>query len=137
MRRSVVVPVAPVGKQRARFDGSGHVYTPEQTRVFENAVGLWWGKEHYAAWHSGVALRLTVEAVVERPSTNKARKAHPAYPTMTPDGSNILKAVEDGLNKIAYADDCQIVDTRCVKRYCLPGEAPHLTITIDDELEAG
>lgn len=35
--------------------------------------------------------------------------------THKPDGSNILKSVEDALNGIAYDDDRQIVDARVIK----------------------
>jgi len=38
-------------------------------------------------------------------------------PTSRPDGDNYLKAVQDALNKVVWADDSQVVDARVIKRY--------------------
>ena len=38
-------------------------------------------------------------------------------PVRTPDADNILKAVCDALNKVAYRDDAQVVDAQVSKYY--------------------
>ncbi|WP_327076977.1 RusA family crossover junction endodeoxyribonuclease [Cupriavidus necator] len=47
--------------------------------------------------------------------------------TKKPDTSNILKAIEDGMNGIVYVDDSQIVDGRQKKRY---GESPGVYVEV-------
>lgn len=48
-------------------------------------------------------------------------------PTKKPDSDNILKAVADALNQVAYRDDKQIVDTQVRKFY---SETPRTVISI-------
>jgi Holliday junction resolvase RusA-like endonuclease len=38
-------------------------------------------------------------------------------PTTKPDADNVVKAVFDGLNGVAFRDDVQVVDLRVRKRY--------------------
>ena len=38
-------------------------------------------------------------------------------PTKRPDVDNVLKAIADSLNGLAYADDAQVVDMRASKQY--------------------
>jgi Holliday junction resolvase RusA-like endonuclease len=60
---------------------------------------------------------LRVWLYIARPkSHSKARRADPNH-TQKPDGSNVLKGLEDALNGICWIDDSQIVDTRISKRW--------------------
>ncbi len=52
-------------------------------------------------------------------------------PTSRPDGDNHLKVVQDALNKIVWADDSQVVDSRCIKKY---HEEPALRIEVREML---
>ena len=57
-----------------------------------------------------------------------APKSRPlCWVTKKPDGSNVLKAVEDALNGVVYRDDCQIADSRIVRRY---GDRPRVVVSI-------
>ena len=38
-------------------------------------------------------------------------------PTKKPDVDNVVKSIFDGLNKVAFKDDTQIVELHCSKRY--------------------
>jgi len=82
----------------------------------------------------GAMLDLRVIAFYAIPASvsQKRRRAMIAgevRPTKTPDADNILKAVADSLNKIAYHDDSQVVDTQIRKFY---SGRPRLEITIQE-----
>ena len=121
------IPGKPFGKQRARA-GKGHsgrarVFTPEPTVSFERQVGTIAGQHIRAPLHGPVLL--TVEAFFAVPASwSKAKqRAMLGQPhTQKPDTSNIVKAVEDGMNLIAYADDAQIADQVARKRWALVNE---------------
>ena len=138
MRLSCTVQRAPVPKQRARTvggkSGKVHSYTPEATVIGETDVWRAWHDQHERRglefWGDHEPVKLTVEVVLERPASS--RRAHPA---VRPDLDNYLKLVLDALNTWAFRDDGQVVRIEAWKRYCLPREAPHLTITIDDDLD--
>ncbi len=53
---------------------------------------------------------------------------HPRMMTKKPDLSKIIRAVEDGMNKIVYLDDQQICSIRAVKQYS-EKEGVKITIT--------
>lgn len=109
-----VIPGKPFGKQRPRFSrASGSVYTPKETVSFERVVGQY-------AMAAGIPLiaeggvRLIVTAVFEPAQSwsKKKRAAHLWGPhTQKPDLDNIVKAVKDGLERIAYANDSQVAET--------------------------
>jgi Holliday junction resolvase RusA-like endonuclease len=48
--------------------------------------------------------------------------------TGKPDGDNMLKAVGDGLNGIAFKDDSQIVCAKVTKQY---GDKPGLDVMVE------
>ena len=119
-RIEFVVPGKPQPKQRARKGRGGRWYTPEETVAFEKRVA-----EHFKMvagkhepWTGDVLVGVT------------AYGAHHAA-----DSSNIRKAVEDGLNKVAYRDDVQIVDGYDGKRPA--GDEGPRTVIVVMKLEQG
>jgi Holliday junction resolvase RusA-like endonuclease len=109
-----------MGKQRARVTKWG-TYTPEKTVNYETYV-----KELYAVKYPDTklkgALGIYIAAYISIPkSTSKKNSAdmfiNKIRPTKKPDASNILKIVEDALNKVAYDDDSQIIDVAVFKAY--------------------
>lgn len=100
-----------VGKQRPRATmrgGHARVYTPRKTRVFEELVRKAWREQVGEGW-SGFSgsVSVTVSVTRELAKSNPKRWAG-RQDTKRPDADNVLKAVLDALNGIAYADDCSI-----------------------------
>ena len=128
------VPGEAVGKQRPRFvRATGRTYTPEKTVNFENLVKLCYRQQVTAKpFEAAKPLAMTVEVYQQIPKSASKRKREAMIgkkilPTKKPDCSNILKAIEDGLNGVAYADDSQIVQVRVVKYF---GEYPETLVMI-------
>lgn len=100
-----------VGKQRPRATARGgraRVYTPRKTRVFEETVRRAWREQAGDAWsghHGPVSVSVSVSRELAR--------SNPKYwagrqDTQKPDVDNVLKAVLDALNGLAYSDDAHI-----------------------------
>lgn len=118
----------PQGKARPRFSRvSGCAYTPAKTTAYENkikAAFLVAGGRRIPAGHY---VRVAVEAYFGVPKyySKKRRLAcreNAELPAKKPDADNILKAVLDALNGLAYEDDKQVVSLTCKKKYAPDGE---------------
>lgn len=121
-----VIPGKPHGKGRPRattVGGRARVYTPKASADYEAEVRRF-GSPHFEAPIAG-PVKLRIVAYFEMPrswSKRKREEMHGQFHTQKPDGSNVLKSIEDGLNGVAWADDCQICDARAVKRWSLYSE---------------
>lgn len=135
MKVRFTVPGEPVGKGRHRTTKTGRTYTPEKTAKYEKLV-----KRSYFEqcgnrfFDKDVALDLRMIAYFAIPkSASKVKqnlmRLHIIRPTKRPDNSNVLKAIEDGLNKSAYHDDSQIVDLMVRKFY---SDNPRVVVTIKE-----
>ena len=131
----VTVLGEPVAKGRPRYSrSSGRAYTPERTVRYESLVRTEYEVQSGFRFDKGSMLQMSVVAYFGIPrSCSKKRQGMMASglirPTKRPDSSNILKAIEDALNGVAYYDDCQIVDSM-VKRFY--SDTPRVEITIRD-----
>jgi len=99
-RAAFAIPGEPQPKQRARRGKGGRWYTPEATRAYEKSVKDYAMQafamaNNSSAWPTDRLYRLEVHAVF-----GSYRRA---------DADNVLKAVSDALNKLAWADDVQVV----------------------------
>jgi len=125
----------PEGKARPRMTRSGHAYTPENTRAYEEAVRLAY-RQNCAGelpYEVGVPLRVSILAFYAVPKsankrTRERMKNNELSPTMKPDWDNVGKIVCDALNGLAWHDDAQIVDARVEKRY---GLTPMVCVKIE------
>lgn len=113
----------PVAKQRART-GKGFAYTPEKTRRFEQKVA-YLGKmamkeQKWAFADKDTPLMIKVTSYLKMPkswSQKKKAENFGKWCLKNIDGSNLLKAVEDGLNHSGiWHDDC-IVACGLFKKY--------------------
>lgn len=111
---------APVGKGRPRLSRDGHAYTPERTRDYESAIRTAWVLQNGAKPISG-ALNVTCEFDFVPPvSWSKKRRENAlkgGEMVKKPDTDNLMKAVLDALNGVAYFDDCQVQTICATKRY--------------------
>ena len=133
---SFFVPGEPQGKGRPRFStrsGAVRTYTPEKTVVYEAEIRLAYAvanKKPDALSDRPVVMHITAVYSIPKRAT-KAQRAGmergDIKPVKKPDADNIIKAVADALNGLAYKDDAQIIDARCVKLY---GPEPGLEVTI-------
>lgn len=133
------VDCPPMGKERPRFAG-GHSYTPKRTKEYEEKIKRAFQK---AVEESGITffptdqrVRIECVALFGIPQSAK-RKRMPdkilvGVPCVkVPDIDNILKIVQDALNKIAYLDDRQIWEGTAKKIY---SDLPGLEITLEVEM---
>ena len=145
----IVVPGNPVGKGRPRaFQTRGarrtiKMHTPEKTRAYEQAIALagklaMQGREPLGG---PVAMRLDIFMPIPASWSKAKREAallSSVMPISKPDASNVLKAVEDAMNGIAYIDDSQIIDVWVRKRY---SHEPRIELAvsqyIDDQQKDG
>ena len=100
-----------VGKQRPRAtmkNGHPRMYTPSKTRVFEEVLRKAWKEQVGTEWATFKgSVTVTVSVARELAKSNPMRWAG-RQDTKKPDIDNVLKAVLDALNGLAYADDCAI-----------------------------
>jgi Holliday junction resolvase RusA-like endonuclease len=131
------VPGPPRGKGRPRFarTGSGvRTYTPTETAAYENLVRLAFDRAAgYKQLPKQLPIVLTVHAHCPIPKSYSKRfregasldcnVPHPKKPDM----DNVVKAVLDGLNGAAFADDAQVYSIRAEKWY---SANPRLEVTL-------
>lgn len=95
----------------------------------------------YQQRHAGVRfvppIILEVNAYFAIPKSYPKKKAalcsqNILRPTCKPDMDNIVKAVADALNGVAYRDDSAIVELRVAKRY---GSPERLVVRVSGDLE--
>lgn len=100
-----------VGKQRPRATvrgGHARIYTPRKTRVFEECVRKAWREQVGEEW-AGFTGSVTVTVSVTRElAKSNPKKWAGRQDVQKPDVDNVLKAVLDALNGLAYADDAHI-----------------------------
>ena len=122
----------PQGKGRPKFTRDGHCFTPKATREYENLIA----EEYKAAKGETLDgyIRVNIKAYYKIPkSTTKINRgkieAGIIKPAVKPDIDNVVKAILDGLNGVAYHDDSQVVYVDAEKFYadepCVIVEVSH------------
>jgi Holliday junction resolvase RusA-like endonuclease len=120
---TITVAGTPTPKGRARSTRTGRHYTPETTRVAENAVA--------ATWYQTVGIdrephigpvEITIVSTFAPPKSwakwkRAAALAGEIPHTTKPDADNLLKLIKDGLHGAAYRDDAQAFRVGARKQY--------------------
>ena len=99
----------------------GHAYTPERTVAYEKLIRDEYMKQ---CGHKFGDVPLMMVVIIEyappRAATKKMREdmlAGRLLPTKKPDIDNVVKAVADAIQGVAYRDDVQIIRLTVVKTY--------------------
>lgn len=88
-----IIVSSPVPKGRPRFGKKGHVYTPKRTRDFEASI----------AWMAKAEMK------GRAPLTGPVRVEVQVGYKRDADLDNFIKAALDGINRIVFKDDRQVV----------------------------
>ena len=131
MNKSFCVLGEPKGKARARVTRFG-TYTPEATVMYENLVKIEYRRQCADYRFGDGPLKMTVTAHHGMPKSASKKKreqmlAGVVRPLKTPDLTNIVKAIEDALNGIAYRDDAQI---SCIIAERFYSDVPRVSVYI-------
>ena len=132
--REFKIPGKIQAKQRPRFSKSGIVYTPKETRVYENFVRVCYSDyANQYKWepYSG-QIRAEVEVFIQVPQSDSKLKKQTKLigeirPTIKPDCDNLAKSILDSLNGLAYQDDKQVVELEVKKFYA---EQPEVKVKL-------
>lgn len=121
-----VIPGKAQPKQRARTCRNKHTgrsisFTPAETVNYENLVKFSFINAGGEIIPEG-AISLTIVCNMEIPASASKKKqalmaSNEIMPTKKPDLDNIIKSIKDGLNKVAWKDDSQVVCISAIKRY--------------------
>ncbi len=121
---TLTIPGTPFAKQRPRFSRkSGRAFTPAETVSFERTVGTIANAQFPVPLECPV--KVTINATFEPPASWPKKKLAALIwrpHTQRPDLDNIGKAICDGLNRIAWADDCQIAELSIRKVWGNPAQ---------------
>lgn len=107
---SIEINTRPVPKQRPRLS-KFIVYTPKKTADYENLIAYEWKRRYKDLILTG-AVKLDLVFVFKKAKTCK-KTLH----TQRPDIDNLQKSILDGLNKVAFVDDCQVVELNSKKLF--------------------
>lgn len=132
----ITIPGEPRGKGRPKFARRGRfvtTYTDDKTASYENLIRLAARQAMAGAPPLNGPVRVSVHAWVAVPASfpawrRKAALEGACRPAGKPDADNILKAVLDGLNGVAYLDDALVCQTSIAKHYA---EAPSLVVDVE------
>lgn len=130
---SFVVYGEPIAKGRPRVTKRG-AYTPEKTVRYEELVKFSYLQTERVRFTDGEALMMHIDIFMSIPKSTSKKKAEMMHegsirPTKKPDIDNIIKAMGDSLNKLAFEDDSQVVCIVASKYYSYE---PRVEITITE-----
>ncbi len=128
-RIAFTIPGVPVAKARPRSDRNGF-YTPAKTAALELSIA-WLAREAMRGqppFVEPVAIRIS--AYFKPPESLPKRRRvelRGAPHARRPDLDNVVKAVLDGCNAVAFVDDAQVCRLTATKRFA---EEPRVIVEI-------
>lgn len=131
------IPGEPTAKARPRatmMQGRARLYTPAKTEKYEARVALFAQQAMAGRPVIEGPVALSVTALFPIPASwpkkrQAAARAGTEQHIKRPDLDNVLKAIKDGLNGVAWKDDSQV----CVLRECRKGysDTPRVLVTVE------
>jgi Holliday junction resolvase RusA-like endonuclease len=128
---TITIPGDPVPWQRARRKGNRYFKAPNVVEYEQRVQAAWLveGRPHLGT----APLRAEASFYFARPPSHlrgdgALRKGAPEFPS--PDVDNLVKGVFDPLNRLAFADDRQVVELEARKAYAEPGDEPHTELEL-------
>ena len=142
MRFTFTVPGEPEGKARPKVNTKTKTaYTPQKTRTYEAKIRGCYSLQGGGKYEGAVKVKVTAFFRIPKKYTKKEREliqAGKLLPTKKPDGDNIVKAVLDALNGLAYDDDKQVTSHEVMKRYAYGSRKTEcLVITLEEDIPYG
>lgn len=132
-----IEPVEQARPRATRFGKGIRLYDPEKVTIFKRQLGMLAKQQMLDRGLDPFDGPLEVHMKFYRPvqesisKKERARRLSGVHrPTVKPDLSNYIKALEDGLNGIIWIDDNLIVSLQADKFY---SERPHLVVEIREE----
>lgn len=110
----------PQGKGRPRFTKSGHAFTPQATRDYENLIAESFKAAGGELFDGYVCVNISAFYKISQSTTKVKRgmiERGLLKPAVKPDIDNVIKAILDGLNGVAYHDDNQVIKVVAEKHY--------------------
>lgn len=116
-RISFTVPGKPYAKKRPQFSRkSGRAFDPAENAKAEASIGHLAAQLFSTPAAGPVAVEVVATFAIPKSWSKKKAEQHIHRPhCQKPDGDNLLKAVKDALNRIAWGDDGQVYDARVRK----------------------
>lgn len=128
------VPGKVRGKGRPRFGktkaGNAIAFTDAKTAAYENLIKLAARDAGARMIEGPVAVIATITIEIPKSASKKQRAemlAGRVAPCRKPDIDNVVKALMDGLNTVAFRDDVQVVQLGAAKRW---GNEPSLRVIV-------
>ena len=126
------IDITPVAKARPRVTmvgGRARAYTPKKSADYERQIAREWAHERQSA-----AARLDIVFGIPIPQSWSKKQQDAAasgllLPAKKPDIDNLIKAVMDALNGVAYDDDNQVIELSAKKVYA---PEPYVAIWLRD-----
>lgn len=130
---TITIYESPRPKGRPRFTRQGHAYTPQDTRAYEMLIRRYVRESVKSPLRGEISVAIIFYMPIPK-SWSKAKKQAAELlqirPTTKPDIDNLVKAVLDAINGIAYEDDRQIVELVCAEYY---GTVPRTEIVLKEK----
>ena len=128
------IPGVPIAQPRQRYTRTGINYTPSRHPVQQ------WKASVIFAWHDvnqqplEGPVRLEVYFEMPRPKALLTKKwmGQFLWHTKKPDTDNLVKAIKDSLNGLAWRDDSQVCQLYCEKCYAACDAEPMATVVVQE-----
>ncbi len=115
-----IIEGIPPKKDRPRFTRAGHTYSTPATKEGEQRVKYFFLSAFGKIKPVETACKVYITAYYTTPTSWSRKRREESighYKITKPDVDNVIKAVLDGLNGLAYKDDNLVAIVECCKKY--------------------